>query len=100
MVQEIIWSPEATAAFLEIISYLRDTWTEKEVNEFADRVDEKLEILKSHPRVGGIKNKRLNIRQTVIHKKVVLIYKYKPRKKEVYLLKFWNTLKDPNKVRY
>ena len=100
MVQEIIWSPEAIAAFSDIIAYLRETWSEKEVEQFADRVDEKLDVLKSHPELGGIKNKKLNIRKTVIHKKVILIYKYKPSKKEIHLLRFWNTLQDPRKNKY
>ena len=32
----------------------------------------------------------MNIRKTILHKKVILIYKYKPLKKEIILLNFWN----------
>jgi len=100
MVQEVIWPPEAIASFSDIVSYLRETFSEKEVDKFADRVDAKLERIKFHPRLGSIKNKKSNVRKTVIHKKVILIYKYKPLRKEIYLLRFWSTLQDPSGSKY
>ncbi len=97
MVHKITWSPEALKSFLQIIGYLQATWTEKEANQFADRVDEKLAVLQTNPRLGSIKNKKLNIHKTVIRKEVILIYRYRPRKKEVVLLRFWNTVQSVGK---
>jgi plasmid stabilization system protein ParE len=99
MVQKVIWSPEALHTFIQIISYLNENWTHKEVEKFADRVDEKLALLSLNPRLGSIKSKKANTHKTVIHKKVLLIYKYKPLKKEIILLNFWNTQQNPAKLK-
>ena len=100
MVQKITWSPEALKTFLDTISYLKENWTEKEIANFTERVDEKLSVMQHHPRLGSIKNRKLNIHKTIVHKKIILIYKYKPLKKEVILLSFWDTLRDPQKMAY
>ncbi len=99
MVEKITWSKEATSAFFEVCSYLLDTWTLKEVEQFKVRVDEKLAILKANPRLGRNTGKHPNIHKTLLHKKVLLIYRYKPVKKEIVLLNFWNTQQDPSKLK-
>ena len=98
MVQEIIWSPAALKDFLNIISYLQENWTNKEIDNFTNRVDEKLDVLSLHPRLGSLNSKKMNIHKTIIHKKVILIYKYKPLKKEIILLNFWNPQQDSKKL--
>ena len=98
MVQKIIWSPGAMNDFLQIIAYLQENWTEREIQNFTDRVDEKLAVLREHPRLGSFRHKKTNVHKTVVHKKVILIYKYKPLKKEILLLSFWNTQQDPEKM--
>lgn len=98
MVQKIIWSPEALNNYLQILQYLQEKWTDREALNFADRVDKKIAILERNPRLGSVKNKKLNIHKTTLHKKVILIYKYKPRKKEIILLSFWNVQQDPKKM--
>jgi len=99
MVQKITWSPGAINDFLQIIAYLEENWTEKEIQKFTDRIDEKLAVLQQHPRLGSPSQKKSNVHQTVVHKKVILIYKYKPLKKEILLLSLWNTQQDPEKMR-
>lgn len=55
-------------------------------------------MLISNPRLGRKTGKRTNFRKTTINKRVVLYYQYKPRKKEIELLVFWNTQQDPDKL--
>jgi len=95
MVQTIIWSPQALQSFINIMEYLQAEWTDREVTEFAERVDKTLAILQRHPRIGTIRNKRHNIYRTLIRKDVVLIYKHRPLKKELVLLRFWSTYQKP-----
>ncbi len=45
MVQKIIWSPGALRDYVDIISYLQENWTDKEIEKFMTRVDEKLNML-------------------------------------------------------
>jgi|GEM_PF-2756058 len=97
MVQTIAWTHEANRTFSQICTYLHETWSEKEVWRFTDLVSEKLALLERYPRLGSI-TKRRDIRKTVVHKNVILVYKYFPRKKKISLLKFWDTRQNPSKM--
>lgn len=95
MVHEIIWSDLALKTYIANITYLEQEWTEKEIRKFINDVLRKILILSFQPRVGVLTNKRTHVRKTVINKQIVLIYRYKPRKKQVELLHFFNTHQKP-----
>ena len=81
MVQKITWLPEAQATFLTVLKYLEEQFTEKEVEKFSERIQQKLLVLKSNPRLGSKGGKKANVYKTVVHKRVILFYQYKPVKK-------------------
>lgn len=100
MVCKINWTPKALDSYLSNIEYLQKRWTEREIKNFVAVVEKKIKTLSGHPEIGSPKNKKQqNIRHTVIHKRVSLIYQYKPLKKEIDLLLFWNTYQNPKKLR-
>jgi len=60
----------------------------------------KIAILSSQPEIGKSRNKKHpHIRFAIINKRVALIYKYKPQKNEIDLLVFWNTYRNPGKLK-
>jgi plasmid stabilization system protein ParE len=82
------------------IDYLTKAWTAKEISNFVMLVDKRLANLSKQPRIGNPRNKRYpNIRATLVHKRVLLIYKHKPLKNEIDLLAFWNTYQNPRKLK-
>jgi plasmid stabilization system protein ParE len=100
MACKINWTPRAWKTYEANISYLRLAWTEKEINNFILAVDKKLLNLSNHPRIGTPRDKKNpNIRFTLVHKRVALIYRHKPLKKEIELLVFWNTYQNPLKLK-
>jgi plasmid stabilization system protein ParE len=99
MVQKIIWSPLAIKTYITNINYLQQTWTQKEIDKFVDATERKLELLKSQPNIGALTNKRLHVRKTLIGRRILLIYRYKPRKDEIELLQFFNTWQHPGKIK-
>lgn len=100
MVCKISWTPKAIESYISNIQYLETSWTEREVQKFIINVERKIKTLARHPRIGSPRNKKQpDIRHTVIHKRVSLIYRYKPLKKEVELLLFWNTYQNPKKLK-
>ena len=100
MANQIKWSIKAEDTFAGIIAYLERKFTQREVTNFVDRVYDKIELLRLFPRIGVSNNKKKNTYRTLIHKKVVLVYHYKPLKKEIVLITFWNTLQDPKRLKY
>ena len=100
MVPEITWSFDAINTYNSVIDYLQNEWTDKEVMNFANRTREKLQIIQLQPKIGRLVNKKLHIRRTLVHKKTTLFYRYRPNKKELELLLFWNNLQNPQRVIY
>jgi len=101
MACKVNWTPKALQTFDDNITYLKENWTEKEIIHFVTLTDEKITNLSHHPRIGSPRNaKHPNIRFTLVHKRIALIYRFKPRKNEVVLLLFWNTYQNPNKNRF
>ena len=97
---QINWTKRAWLTYEANLNYLEAEWTQKEISNFIYLVEKKLAILSKNPRLGISRNKmHPDIRCTVVHKRVLLIYKYFPRKREIALLVFWNTYQNPKKLR-
>ncbi|MEO6453086.1 MAG: type II toxin-antitoxin system RelE/ParE family toxin [Ginsengibacter sp.] len=95
MVLKIIWSPLALQSYLNNIAYLERAWTKKEVTNFIKSTEEKLELLKKFPGMGYSSQKNRFLKKTLIGKRIILIYRYKPAKNKIELMRFFNTWQDP-----
>jgi plasmid stabilization system protein ParE len=98
MVQEIIWTPKALETFNDNIEYLKRAWTQKEVDKFFIETERKLNLLIAQPNIGSLTNRRINIRKTLIGKRILLIYRYIPGNTKIELLLFFNTWQDTKKI--
>ena len=100
MVCKVVWTPKALESYVTIMEYLEAAWTEKEVKSFAALVEKRLELLSTQPEIGTPRSKKSpNLRHTVLHKRVSLIYRIQPQKKQVELLLFWNTRQNPSRLK-
>lgn len=100
MVYQIVWTPKALESYLNNIEYLEQNWTSKEVTKFVNRVEKKILLLSVQPYIGASRSKkRPNLKFTLLHKRIILIYLVKPNLKRVELLLFWNTYQNPAKLR-
>ena len=97
MACKVNWTPKALLTFNDNITSLEENWTKKEIIKFISLVEEKIMNIAQHPKIGSSRNlKNPNIRFTLIHKRVALIYRHRPRKNEIEQLVFWNTYQKPN----
>ncbi len=99
-VQEILWTDSAKISFHKIIAWLRQQWTEKEVDKFIQRTEEMLYVLKRYPEMCRPSVKRKNVRIGILDKHTQLIYHYKPQKKQIVILLFWGMKQNPAKFKY
>jgi plasmid stabilization system protein ParE len=70
----IQWTERATFDLQNIIDYLLNKWTEKEVRNFARKLDKRLELISINPRLFPKTNKRKNVRRSVLTKHTVIYY--------------------------
>ncbi|MEI9955291.1 MAG: type II toxin-antitoxin system RelE/ParE family toxin [Ferruginibacter sp.] len=66
VVETILWTDSAKLTFDKIIEWLRLEWSEKEVNNFIDRTEEMLTVLKRYPEMcrPSMKRKKCTHRNT------------------------------------
>ncbi len=97
---KIVWTKQAVELYIEIMGYLSNNFSEKEVNSFYEKVQKKLALIALYPRMHRVSPRLRNTYRTVISRQVVLIYRYQPRKKEIQLLQFWQTRRSPGGLKF
>ena len=100
MAYKIIWSPEAIETFDAIIEYLDLKFTNKEVAQFVKIVNRRLLLIEKFPYVARTTSRTSKRRRTVIHKRTIIYYKIRERKKMVELLSVFDTRQSPDKLKF
>lgn len=100
MLYKTLWTNRAIKTAQNIINYLREEWTEKEVDNFLNEVDGLIATIESNPKLFRASSKRANIHLALINRKTFLIYQVHTQKKQIALLLFWNTKQNPKKLKY
>ncbi len=71
---EVVWSEEAKKTYFDIIDFLTERWTDKEIQHFIARTDTVIGKITENPYLfAQYKNDSL-IRRAVLHKTTILIY--------------------------
>ncbi len=99
MAYQIKWTIPAKDSHENIADYLIQEWSEKEVRNFINIVEDKLQLIAIYPDLFPRTNKRRNIHKVVISKQVVLFYRKHKVKRIVELLVFLDTRRNPSKLK-
>ncbi len=97
---KVRWTVTAKGSYFNILEYLEESWSEKEVLNFISEVDSLLKQISINPKMFQESKAKRNIRKGFISKHTTLYYRFRPRKKELELLSFWDNRQDPNKLVY
>ena len=89
MVKEIIWTPIAIETFDNILKYLVENFGEKSAKLFVQRVEAKLKLIESRPRMFRRSTHRSNTYITVIKPRTTLTYRYEKPENKIELIVFW-----------
>jgi plasmid stabilization system protein ParE len=93
----VVWSGKAERSYFEIIDYLNNSWTEKEIQRFILRTDSVINKIIDNPQLFEQHKKDPRIRRAVVHPTVILVYKISADNKIITLLTFWGTRRNPKK---
>lgn len=94
MALTVTWTPLAQETFEAIIDYLLEHWTEREVRNFVRESNRVIGQVAMMP-VMFRRSAKKGVHEAVIAPRCILIYKVKP--KEVQLLAFFDTRRDPKR---
>jgi plasmid stabilization system protein ParE len=100
MVKEVVWTDSAEKSYWQVVDYLLKEFGNNVVSDFVNTVHNKIELISSNPFLFRKSSTVKNVFITVIHKRLTLTYRYRPRKKRIELLVFWDTRQNPAKFRY
>lgn len=92
---KLFWTPRADRELDEVISYLEENWTDKEIQNLALKLDDVLEIIANNPYVFQVSDLRLDVRRAVVAKYNSLYYRI--NNDSIEILSFYNNWKNPKK---
>lgn len=93
----IHWTQEAIDSFADNISYLRNEWNEKVIQDFIENTEATLILIEKNPLLFPAVNKKKIFRKCLIVKQISLYYKIK--KDRIDLISFWNNYQNPKKLK-
>ena len=91
---DIIWSKRAAAGYSEILKYLDEKWTEKEVAFFEQELVRFFNVLCKHPYIFE-KPENRRYRRGPINKHTILIYRVIEKKNQIQIISFRSTKQKP-----
>lgn len=94
MAYKIVWLPKAEKRFEQIINYLEQNWSDKEVEEFIKRTNAIISIISINPQAFRY-SKSKKIYEAVVTKHNLLLYRKKSGPIEP--LTFFDVRQYPNK---
>lgn len=97
---DISWTPIARRSYFKILDHLEEAWTEKEIQNFINEVNDLLEQIRHNPEMFQQSRGKKDIRKGFVTKHNTLYYRVRSRKKELQLLLFWDNRQDPDKLPY
>lgn len=94
---KLLWSDRALGDLKNIIHYLTQNWTDREIRNFARRLDKRLELIVINPQLFPKTDKRKNTRQSVLSKHTVIYYETKD--KVVSIITLFDPRQNPRNLR-
>ena len=93
---KIVWSDEALSNLKNILTYLENNWSKKEINKFATLLDRQLNRIQNNPFLFAESESRSTIRKSVLTKQVSIYYRIK--NKTVELISLIDNRQNPKKL--
>lgn len=95
-IYKLIWSDEAVNNLRDIIDYLENRWTKREIKKFAQLLDKQLKLIKENPLLFAESDKSNGLRKSVISKQTTIFYRIIGF--EIRIVTLFDNRQNPNKL--
>ena len=82
----ITWTNNALANLDNLIQYLTDNWTEKEIAIFFRKLDKRINIISQRPQLYPLTSNRKDVRRSVLTPQITIYYKINKQAIEILTL--------------
>lgn len=96
MALEVFWTDVANEGLDEIIKYLSEKWSEKEIEYFFKRLEKCIEKIKEAPHRQKDSLRKSGAKEFQHSPQTTIFYSYD--KTTIYILRLWINSKDPNEL--
>ena len=94
---KLIWSEEALNNLKDIIGYLENKWTQREIKKFARLLEKHLDLIKDNPKLFPESELSNGFRRAVISKQVSLFYQIDNQ--AVHIVSVFDNRQNPFKLK-
>lgn len=94
---KLFWSDQALSDLQNIIKYLSENWSQKEIQNFAKRPDKRLNLIATNPELFPKTAKKKNVRRSVLTRQIVIYYT--TNKTMISIVSLFDTRQSPKKLR-
>lgn len=98
MIATVEWSVEASHTFTQIVTQIKEKWTNREVESFIERTQQVINFIGQNPSMYPF-SKKGDVHRAVITKHTSLYY-HMPDVNKVVLLSFEDNRQDPSELTY
>ena len=92
---KVLWTDNAISELKDIIEYIEEKWTEKELRTFSAKLDHTIEIISKSPEIFPTSLEKKNVRKAVVEKHNNLYYQISDNSVEI--LSLFANRKNPKK---
>ena len=93
----IEWSDEAILNLDRIFDYIEENWSEREIRQFAKRLERTLSSLSKYPASYPESLRFYGVRKCVLSPQTIIFYEYS--RERILLLSLFDTRQDPEKLK-
>jgi plasmid stabilization system protein ParE len=95
-IYKVIWSDEALKNLKEIIVYLEDNWSQKEIGKFTSLLDKQIHLIQNNPQLFHKSEILQYLRKSVLSKQVSIFYKVEDN--EIHIVTLFDNRQDPSNL--
>ncbi len=94
---KFFWTDHALSELKQTITYLKENWSEKEIKNFAEILEEIIDLIERNPKLFPIFYKKKNVRRAVVEKHNNLYYLI--NKDTIEILSLFSNRQNPKKIK-
>ena len=94
---KIFWTQEAVRNFEDIVTYLENKWTQREVVNFKLKLSRQIDLISQNPKMFPISSYQPRLRKAVLSKQTSIYYELKS--KNIYLTYIFVNYKNVKRIK-
>ncbi|RPJ67836.1 MAG: type II toxin-antitoxin system RelE/ParE family toxin [Alphaproteobacteria bacterium] len=94
---KIYWTDEAISNLESILDYLKNYWTQREINNFKKKLGKQVKLIENNPKLFPVSRNNCRLRKAVLSKQTTIFYELSGQM--IYLVYLFNTRQSPKKIK-